>query len=71
MGTRDNGQSDADLTDGPGLSGGRVEQLLHREFVRTGRLTPAVAKLFSRLQKFRLDADYAAEFVFSEEGARE
>lgn len=27
--------------------------------------------LFSRLQKFRLDADYDAEFVFTQEAATE
>ena len=50
---------------------GGLERLLHRDVVRTGALSPDVAKLFSRLLKFRQDADYTAEFVFSAEGAAE
>jgi uncharacterized protein (UPF0332 family) len=48
-----------------------VERLLHRDLVRTGRLDADVARLFARLQKLRLDADYTSEFVFSPEGATE
>lgn len=50
---------------------GGLERLLHRDVVRTGALSPDVAKLFSRLLKFRQDADYTAEFVFTTEGAAE
>ena len=52
-------------------SHGGVERLLQRDFVRTGRLTPAIGRLFSKLMKFRQDADYTAEFVFTREGAEE
>jgi hypothetical protein len=37
-----------------------VHKLLHRDLVRDGLLDPDVAHLFSRLQRFRPDADYAA-----------
>jgi uncharacterized protein (UPF0332 family) len=50
---------------------GGVERLLQRDLVRSGQLDPDVARLFSRLQKFRQDADYTAEFVFTENAARE
>jgi hypothetical protein len=36
--------------------------------VRPGKLDPDVARLLSRLQKLRLDADYCAEFLFSPPG---
>jgi uncharacterized protein len=52
-------------------SHGGVERLLQRDFVRAGALDPEVGKLFSRLQKFRQDADYTAEYVFTREGAAE
>lgn len=48
-----------------------LERLLHRDVVRTGALSADVAKLFSRLLKFRQDADYTAEFVFTPAGAAE
>lgn len=48
-----------------------LERLLHRDVVRKGELSPDVAKLFSRLQKYRQDADYTAEFVFTSAGASE
>jgi uncharacterized protein (UPF0332 family) len=48
-----------------------VERLLHRDLVRPKTLDPDVARLFSRLQKMRLDADYTAEFVFTFGGATE
>ena len=50
---------------------GGLERLLHRDLVREGGLDPDVARLFSRLQKFRQDADYTAEFVFTAAGAAE
>ena len=48
-----------------------LERLLHRDLVREGALDADVARLFSRLQKFRQDADYTAEFVFTAAGASE
>lgn len=48
-----------------------VERLLHRDLVRGGALDPDVARLFGRLQKNRLDADYTSEVVFTELAARE
>jgi uncharacterized protein len=48
-----------------------VERILHRDLVRKGELDPDVAKLFGRLQKMRLDADYTSEFVFTANGAAE
>jgi uncharacterized protein (UPF0332 family) len=58
------------LPEEPRTHGG-VERLLQRDFVRAGVFDPETAKLFSRLQKFRQDADYTAEFVFTREGAAE
>jgi uncharacterized protein (UPF0332 family) len=48
-----------------------VERLLHRDLVRGGSLDPDAARLFGRLQKNRLDADYTSEIVFTEQAARE
>jgi uncharacterized protein len=48
-----------------------LERMLHRDLVREGGFDPDVARLFSRLQKFRQDADYTAEFVFTPAGAAE
>ncbi len=48
-----------------------LERLLHRDLVREGGLDADVARLFSRLQKYRQDADYTAEFVFTTTGAAE
>jgi uncharacterized protein (UPF0332 family) len=50
---------------------GGLERLLQRDLVRPGTLDPDVARLFSRLQKFRQDADYTAEFVFTAAAAAE
>ena len=44
---------------------GGVDRLVQRDFVSTGKLDPDVALRFSRLQKYRQDADYAAEYVFT------
>ena len=52
-------------------SHGGLERLLQRDLVRPGKLDPDVARLFSRLQRFRQDADYTAEFVFTAKGSRE
>jgi len=48
-----------------------VERLLHRDIVRSGILDADVARQFGRLQKMRLDADYASEIVFTARGANE
>jgi len=48
-----------------------VHKLLHRDLVRDGLLDANVAHVFSRLQRFRLDADYAAEVVFTASAATE
>jgi hypothetical protein len=49
-----------------------VVQLLHRDLVREGKLDANVASLLSQLQRFRQDADYSAEIVFTAEiAARE
>jgi uncharacterized protein (UPF0332 family) len=53
------------------ISHAGLERLLHRDLVRPGTLDPDVARLFARLQKMRLDADYTSEFVFTVQGARE
>jgi uncharacterized protein (UPF0332 family) len=46
-----------------------VVQLLHRDLVREGKLDANVASLLSQLQRFRQDADYSAEMVFTSEMA--
>jgi uncharacterized protein (UPF0332 family) len=45
-------------------------QLLHRDLVREGKLDANVASLLSQLQRFRQDADYSAEIVFTQEMAK-
>lgn len=50
---------------------GGLDRLLQRDLVRSGQFDPDVARLFSRLQKYRQDADYTAEFVFTANAARE
>jgi uncharacterized protein (UPF0332 family) len=44
-------------------------QLIHRDLVREGKLDANVASLLSQLERFRQDADYAAEIVFTAEMA--
>jgi uncharacterized protein len=46
-----------------------IVQLLHRDLVREGKLDANVASLLSQLQRFRQDADYSAEIVFTAEMA--
>ncbi len=50
---------------------GGVHDLLYLHFVKTGRFPAGEAKLFSALQKFREQADYARTIRFDEAGARE
>jgi uncharacterized protein (UPF0332 family) len=52
-------------------SHGGLDRLLQRDLVREGRLDPEIARLFSRLMTYRFEADYAAEFVFTSQAARE
>lgn len=60
------------LTDGlePRFHSG-VGQLLGLHFVRTGLLHPDDARLFARLQKYRVEADYSTGFVVTREAAAE
>ena len=45
--------------------------LLGQHFVRTGRLSPDDARLFARIQKYRLEADYGRDFVLTTEALGE
>lgn len=54
------------LTEGTeSKSHGGVDRLLQRDFVAAGKLDAKLGRSFSVLQKFRHDADYVAEFVFT------
>lgn len=48
-----------------------VLQLLSIHFVKRGRLDSAHSRLFSRLQKFREEADYADAYVEDEPATRQ
>lgn len=48
-----------------------VGQMLGLHFVRTGRLDAADARLFARLQKYRVEADYSTGFVVTPEAIEE
>ena len=48
-----------------------VANLLGLHFVKTGRLDPGDARLFARLQKYRIEADYSAEFVATRDAIEE
>jgi hypothetical protein len=48
-----------------------LERLVQRDLVRAGKLAPETASVLSRLQTFRQNADYMAEYVFTEPMARE
>jgi uncharacterized protein (UPF0332 family) len=45
-------------------------RLLSLHFIKTGRLDPEVAHLFSRLMKYREEADYNPSYVFTVEDVR-
>ena len=45
--------------------------LLGLHFVKTGRMGAEDARLFARIQKYRLEADYGRDFVLTTEGLRE
>ena len=48
-----------------------VSQLLGLHFVRPGRLESGDARLFARLQKYRIEADYSTAFVVTTEALAE
>ena len=48
-----------------------VLQLLGLHFVKTGRLDPEDARLFARLQKYRVEADYSTAFVLTKAALEE
>jgi len=45
--------------------------LLGLHFVKTGRMAPDDGRLFARIQKYRLEADYGRDFVLTEDAPRE
>ncbi|PYQ98086.1 MAG: DNA-binding protein [Acidobacteria bacterium] len=45
--------------------------MLGLHFVKTGRMDPEDARLFARIQKYRLEADYGRDFVLTEAPLRE
>ena len=45
--------------------------LLGLHFIKTGRLSPDDGRLFARIQKYRLEADYGRDFVLTEPALRE
>jgi uncharacterized protein (UPF0332 family) len=53
----------------PKTHGGLV-RLLQANFVRSGKLPPEIAASFSKLMSLRQDADYTAEYVFTEDMVR-
>ena len=48
-----------------------TSSLLGLHFVKTGRMGPEDARLFARIQKYRLEADYGRDFVLTEAALRE
>jgi uncharacterized protein len=48
-----------------------VSQLFNLHFVKTGRLDPGDSRLFARLQKYRMEADYSAAFVVTRDAVEE
>jgi uncharacterized protein len=48
-----------------------VASLLGQHFVKTNRLDPGDARLFVRLQKYRVEADYSRNFVLTPEALAE
>ena len=48
-----------------------VANLLGLHFVKTGRLDPDDARLFARLQKYRIEADYSVGFVLTRDAVEE
>ena len=48
-----------------------VGRLLGFHFVKTGRLDAGDARLFARLQKYRIEADYSTAFVVTRDALEE
>lgn len=48
-----------------------VANLLGLHFVKTGRLDAEDARLFARLQKYRVEADYSTGFVLTKQALEE
>jgi uncharacterized protein (UPF0332 family) len=48
-----------------------VSQLLGLHFVKTGRLDSGDGRLFARLQKYRIEADYSTAFVVTRDALAE
>jgi uncharacterized protein (UPF0332 family) len=48
-----------------------VAQMLGLHFVKTDRLDPGDARLFARLQKYRVEADYSTAFVLTKDALEE
>jgi uncharacterized protein (UPF0332 family) len=48
-----------------------VSQLLGLHFVKTGRLDSGDGRLFARLQKYRIEADYSTAFVVTRDALEE
>jgi uncharacterized protein (UPF0332 family) len=48
-----------------------VAQLLGLHFVKPGRLGPDDTRVFARLQKYRLEADYSTDFVVTRDALEE
>lgn len=48
-----------------------VSQLLGLHFVKPGRLESGDARLFARLQKYRIEADYSMAFVVTSDAPTE
>jgi hypothetical protein len=60
------------LTEGiePRSHAGTVS-LLGLHFVKTGRMAAEDARLFARIQKYRIESDYGRDFVLTSDGLRE
>jgi uncharacterized protein (UPF0332 family) len=48
-----------------------VTNLLGLHFVKTGRLNSDDTRLFARLQKYRIEADYSVDFVLTQDAIEE
>jgi uncharacterized protein (UPF0332 family) len=48
-----------------------VASLLGLHFIKTGRMDADDGRLFARIQKYRIEADYSREFVLTERALRD
>lgn len=48
-----------------------ITHLFNLHFIRSGKISPHFGKLFSRLQKYREEADYDPAAVFTQEDVQE